>query len=231
MSLFGKLFTLSFASDMIKRDASKLDPYNKNKPIFSKKTHPGLARLKRKADLIKKEKDLVKGAGLSVGLLPGLFKKPSLSSIGGLLLAGTALGVGGAISGTAVNKALGIAEKASEHISKSNSYRKYLKESGIEDTAEEKKLFGAAFMMNPRLMTNPLIANSMMKQIKDYGGLDINLLGHLDRLDAGVSRRPSIRDIATQSTIGMSGGRSMESIHRLMQSDLFDKPEMENNLG
>lgn len=152
--------------------------------------------------------------GVHSGNMPGLNKLAAFpngfgdiynwlktQNVGSALIAAGSLGLGASLMAAINHKTFNTMDELEYASDRKRAYRKYLAETGISDTPEEKKLFYAAFMLNPKYMQNPLLANSIMKQIKDYGGLDINMISNLAKINEGTKPAP-LSDIAAKSTIG-----------------------------
>ncbi|MCD6347345.1 MAG: hypothetical protein J7L96_08000 [Bacteroidales bacterium] len=190
MSLGGLLFNMTMFADSNKRKMDRLNPYGPKVKLFSEGNQ--ITDRKKRLSKIYEEQQKTKTAGL----FSNVFKTDAKQ----MLAATGLLSLGGALLGIATHGGAGAIESVSRKISKDNAYKKYLQESGVKDTPEERKLFNAVFMTNPKYMTNPIMSTAIMRQVKNYGGLDINMISNLSRIPEGDSG-PSLKEIATKHVL------------------------------
>lgn len=187
-----------FGSEKMKNNMSKLDSYDPRHPAFG--SEPDKAeKMQERLRQSKKEsvklasviKVADKGMGQHCRGVASLIKTASgfdsalRNSLGKNLAWGAAIAAGAAgvgfgldIVGHGILSGIHAAERHA-------AYKKYLKESKAKDTATERKTFNAAYHMNPHLMSNPILADAAMKQVRNYGGFDINLAGNLGKAMPG----------------------------------------------
>lgn len=187
-----------FGSDQMSKNMSKLDTYDPKHPAFAKAP----SRLGRAQQQVRKgKKESVKLASAiriaDLGMNPhykgvaSLMKTASgvdaafRNELGKRIGWGAALAAGAATVGFGLD-IVGHGIMSGIHAAQRRSaYQKYLKESGAKDSATERKTFNAAYHMNPHLMSNPVLADAAIKQVRNYGGFDINLAGNLGKAMPG----------------------------------------------
>ena len=179
-----------FGADTISSENKKLDKYDPKHPVFNMDEGEASA-LKKK---VKKTQDNVKLASAIHLVMNGVDNKKtgfiSLTKTAGSfghdlrknIAWGTALAAASGLVGFGLNALASSIDKGLTETRRRKAYKDYLVEAKIKDTPAEKRLFNAAYHMNPHLMSNPTLAASAVRQVKDYGGFDINLAGNLGKV-------------------------------------------------
>lgn len=222
-SLLGGIGRTSFDAmmiqDKVKNDLHKMDPYNPKDTLFRDKGNvltekeQKIKNLQKKASYDGNMLEIMMKAAMYEGLqnkggVNSLIKTATgfdtafRKALARRVAWGVALGSGAALTGALINTAAHAVSSAHDTANRTIAYKKYISDSGIKDTKEERKLFNAAYHMNPHMMSNPVLAEAAIRQIRNYGGFDINMAGSLAKA-MPMSKPADMNNAAkTYATIG-----------------------------